>query len=394
MASLRLRENGIWEIQFRDKNKRMRTITLSSKYKERTAQRLQDAVKVLVSKKINDDPTPHKPTQVWVEDASPEIREKLAKFGLWTLPSKHTTQELWDTYLHKQRDKYHKTLKTYIYAKDRFFKFFQPDELIAELTQDKMLEWKQFLLDNGYGEPTVAGTISKAKAVFNWAVRSGMIEKSPLSGVGRGSYRNPKKDRFITIDEYKQLLEACMCQEWRVIITLARIGGLHPCEILNLRWSDIYWEKDRFQVFNSKLAQYEGKYRRVTPIFKKIAIELEKLRAIPGNENQEYVINRYPNREEINLVTQFNRIAMKAGLGRISRPFDNMRATRATEVHNKWGAKKESLWIGHSVKEALDSYLMVTDDDYAIAAGRKVIKLVDKKAEKPEVVSMQQVTSK
>ena len=121
-----------------------------------------------------------------------------------------------------------------------------------------------------------------------------------------------------------------------------------------------------------------------------LAGELEKLRAIPGNEDQEYVINRYPNREEINLVTQFNRIAEKAGIGKISRPFDNMRATRATEVHNKWGAKKESIWIGHSVKEALDSYLMVTDDDYAIAAGKKTIKLVDK----TEVKSTSEVTSK
>ena len=210
-----------------------------------------------------------------------------------------------------------------------------------------------------------------------------------MNGVGRGSYRNAKKDRFITKDEYKQLLKACTCQEWRVIITLARVGGLHPSEILILRWSDIDWNRHRFQVFNFKLEQYEGKYRRETPIFPKLATELEKLRAIPGNENQEFVINRYPDREEINLGTQFARIAKRAGIDKIPRPFDNMRATRATEIHNKYGAKKESFWIGHSAKEAFDSYLMVTDDDFAIAAGKKTIKLVDKTKvnSTPEVAS-------
>jgi len=49
-----------------------------------------------------------------------------------------------------------------------------------------------------------------------------------------------------------------------------------------------------------------------------------------------------------------------------------MRASRATEVHNQYGAKKESLWIGHSEKIAMKFYLMVTDEDYAIAAGKQM----------------------
>ena len=34
-------------------------------------------------------------------------------------------------------------------------------------------------------------------------------------------------------------------------------------------------------------------------------------------------------------------------------------------------SKKESLWIGHSEKIAMKFYLMVTDEDYAIAAGKQ-----------------------
>jgi len=69
-----------------------------------------------------------------------------------------------------------------------------------------------------------------------------------------------------------------------------------------------------------------------------------------------------------NLGTQFARIAKKAGLEKISRPFDNMRASRATEVYAEFGAKNEEAWIGHSKKIAMQHYLMVRKGDYAKAA--------------------------
>ena len=380
-------ENGkfIYEIQFRDEHKRKKTITLSgSKYSEKTAGELREHVEVLIYEKINDSGVPNRRTKRWVENAPLGIRGKLAGIDLYQLPSTHTVKELWDTFLDKYPTDNEETRKTYLYARDRFFSFFkQKNELLTSLTKDLMNEWKCFLLEN-YASATVAGTISKMKAVFNWAKEQRWITESPLTGVGRGSYRNEKKDRFVTREEYHKLLAACPCQEWRVIITLARIGGLHPCEILVLRWSDIDWEKSRFRVFNAKLKQYESKYVRDVPIFEEIAAELKKLRAIPGNENTEYVINRYPDRKS-NLGTQFARIAKKAGIGKIPRPFDNMRATRSTEIHREFGAKKESVWIGHSVKVALESYLMVTDDDYAIAAGKKAIKPVESYPEVTQV---------
>ena len=380
MASLRERKNGTWEIQYRDEYRRRQTITLSgSRYNKRTAEKLQDAVTVLIDKKINRDPTQDRVTKVWVESASLEIREKLARVGLHELPSKYTTKELWDTYLDENGDMHEDTQRTYLYARDRFFLFFKQTELLDELTQDRMKEWRRFLLDGGkYAPATVAGTLSKAKAVFNWAKRQRWIKVSPLDGVGRGSYRNRDKDRFITQEEYRKLLDACPCQEWRVILALARIGGLHPCEILVLRWSDIDRSKHRFRVFNAKLKQHERLYEREVPLFSEVSAELDKLRSVPGNEDQEYVINRYVNRERSNLGTQFARIAKKAGIGTIPRPFDNMRASRSTEIYAEFGAKKESLWIGHSVKVAFENYLMVTDDDFAVAAGKKVIKSVDK----------------
>ena len=137
-----------------------------------------------------------------------------------------------------------------------------------------------------------------------------------------------------------------------------------------LRWTDIGVGKDgkRFRVFSPKLNQHEHLREREVALFPKVLEELDKLRSILGNEGQEFIINRYSNREVINLVQPLTKIAERAGIGRIVRPFDNMRASRSTEIFNKYGAKVESAWIGHSEKIANKCYLMVTDADYDAAA--------------------------
>ena len=62
-------------------------------------------------------------------------------------------------------------------------------------------------------------------------------------------------------------------------------------------------------------------------------------------------------------------MAKRAGLGRIIRPFDNMRMSRSNEVLRRWGEIKESLWIGHSDKVMKKFYAWLDDDDFSEAAG-------------------------
>jgi integrase len=383
MATLRERKNigkeGIWEIQFWDEYRQRKTITLSGrKFKKPTAERLRDAVRVLVNKKINDDPTRHKPTEEWVGNAVPEIREKLARFGLWQKPFKHTVKELWDEFLAKYTFGTDNTRKTYLTARKRFDLFFKPNELITKLTKPRIEEWKASLLATGkLGEPTVAGTIQKAKTVFNWAKEQKWITESPVKGVVEGNYRNPANDREVTQEEYHLLLSACPCQDWRTIITLARIGGMRPCEIMELRWTDIGVgkHKDHFRVFSPKLNRYKHLREREVPLFPEVLEELDRLQAITDG-SREFVINlNNGSREGVNLVQPFTTIAKRAGIGKIVRPFDNMRASRATEVERDYGAMAESLWLGHSMKTAKDFYLFVPEEVSAAAvAGKEVSK--------------------
>lgn len=163
--------------------------------------------------------------------------------------------------------------------------------------------------------------------------------------------------------------------DWRVIIALARYGGLRcPSEVLRLRWEDVNWNRDRFYVRSSKTERYEGKDSRLVPLFPEVCKELEALffHIADTSNPVEFVVNRYRDPERTNLGTQFARIVKMSGIGPIPRPFDNMRASRSTEVYVEFGAYLESEWIGHSSKVAHDHYLQVREEDFERASGRTV----------------------
>ena len=343
------------------------TITLPRRFTKKTAEELMQVVERLRYFRDNPGLTIDKRTLTWIETAPDIIREKLAAKGLIEEQQKHTCQELWDTYLAEKTGIKQTTSDIYDRAQECFFTFFDKDKQISHLKSSDILEWKRHL-QNDLAEATVAAMFAKTKAVFNWAVVKGWLETSPLQGIGGGSYDNEDNDRFIEVEEYHKLLEACPCQEWRVIITLARIGGLRcPSEVLRLQWDAIHWSKNMFKVISPKLEHHKGKGWRYVPLFPEIIRELEALRSTYDGEQPEFVINRYRD-PKTNLGTQFARISKLAGLDKIPRPFDNMRASRATEINAEFDDSIEEAWLGHSKKIARQHYLMVRQGDYARAA--------------------------
>jgi len=375
----------MFEIQFCT-DARRKTIPLGKRYTEKTAKELLEVVEVLLHCRANGVEVPSKKTVGWIKSASDEIQDKLAKAGLIVQPQRKTTGELWVAFRDAKHDIKETTLEGYDHAERRFFSFFGTDEALSELTQVRMEQWKGYLRkespnertgERGLAGTTTAGTIQKAKAVFNWAKAQGWIIESPLDGVGRGSFVNEEHDRFVTMDEYLRLLDVCPCSDWRVIIALARIGGLRcPSEVLRLKWTDINWQHPaRFSVNSTKTARYPGKGSRVVPLFPDLRIELERLFEADSSVGAEFVITRYRDPERTNLGTQFGRIVKMAGIQPIPRPFDNMRASRSSEVYAEYGPFYESKWIGHSRKIAENHYLTVREEDFERAvSGSPVVR--------------------
>ena len=86
--------------------------------------------------------------------------------------------------------------------------------------------------------------------------------------------------------------------------------------------------------------------------------------AAPGTV---YVINRYRN-TNATLRTHLLRIIKRAGLKSWPKLFQNLRATRETELAKKYPIHVVCSWIGNNQLIAAKHYLQVTDDDFEQAA--------------------------
>jgi len=349
-------------------NRRRYTIYLSSRtYRQKTVERFKEMVETLVYYRKNGTHVPDKAVANWLSAAPTELQEKLAKVGLINVTKSRTCLELWDAFMKHKTNVKPRTITLYRQRQMTFFETFSPSEPIEKMTTERLLEWKTTLLTK-YAPTSVAGFVRVAKMVFDWAVDQDWLTKSPLKKIPTGSFVNRDNDRIISMEEYAKLLGACPNQEWRTIIALARIGGLRcASELMQLRWTDVDWLKNRFVVRSPKTEHHEGKDKRVVPLFPELRAELERHFSLVETKGNEFVIEHYQ-KTCWNLNPPFQTIARRAGLGKVVRPFDNMRMTRSNEVERKFGPKKESLWIGHSEKVMVKHYLVMDDNDFAEAA--------------------------
>ena len=153
------------------------------------------------------------------------------------------------------------------------------------------------------------------------------------------------------------VLAVCPDNERRLIFALSRFGVLRcPSETLELRWSDIDWEKGRVVIRESKTKT------RVIPLFEEIRPYL-----VTAFEQAEdgavYVIQRYRSKNA-NLRTQSLRIISKASVASWPRLFHNLRASRETELANEFPIHVVCEWIGNSVDVARKHYLQVTEEHF------------------------------
>ncbi|MDR3198676.1 MAG: phage integrase SAM-like domain-containing protein [Planctomycetaceae bacterium] len=358
-------------------NGHRKTIYIGGKhFDRRTAERLKEVIETLIRYRENGILIPDKNTQVWLETANPAIHEKLAKAGLIKLPEKHTCGELWTEFLKSKTDVKDSTIRIYEATKAKFFEFFSESDKLGSLNLDKFRQWTEYLKENNNAKTSITLYTRQMKTVFNWCRdEKKWVSDNPLAGIGSGTYENHDKDRIITLPEYKAMLKVCPTQEWRVILVLARIGGLRcPSELVPLRWIDFDWERKFFVVRSPKTERYPTGKNRHVPIFPEMVSEIKKLET-ECNKSSEFVINGFrtptgERHEKPALTYQFDQISIGAGLGEIERPFDNMRMSRSNELRRNpnIGTKLESMWLGHSQKVADEHYFYLNRADFKRAA--------------------------
>jgi integrase len=383
VASLhKIKQHGrdVWRISFycRQGEKKVRRMIRIGEMKKTTAEgiarRTQDLADLTFA-----GLSPDSELQAWLAKCSPTLLDKLARAGL--VPRREPVSKVepvvlgsfLDAYIRGRSDLKTQTANNLGQAKAYLIQFFGADRTMASITAGDADDWRRWMSRAkpnglGLGPNTIRRHCGRAKQFFRAAVRRKLISENPFADMRDCEVKaNRERDYFVTREEAAKVLEACPDAEWQLIFALARYGGLRtPSELLSLKWDDIDWERNRFTVRSSKTEHHEAGGIRIVPMFPEIRPYLDAcyFAAAEGAEN---VIVRYRDRNS-NLRTQLERIIKRAGLKPWPKLFQNLRASRATELAKIHPAHVAAEWLGHSRAIAAEHYWRVTDEDYERAA--------------------------
>src|SRR5262249_11380154 len=116
------------------------------------------------------------------------------------------------------------------------------------------------------GPQGAAGSPSQSGVIL--PVRADLIGKNPFEGIKAGSHNDEDRQRFVTVEERRKVLDACPDAQWRLLVALSRYGGLRcPSEHVALTWADVNWEKGKILVRSPKLERRRGGGKRWIPLF-------------------------------------------------------------------------------------------------------------------------------
>ena len=308
----------------------------------------------------------------WLNSLTEEMHAKLSRAGLVEAKGNSTLGPFIDSYMKMRKDVKPATLTVWGHTKRNLVEFFGADRPLRSITPGDAEEWRLHLIGQDLSEATIRKRSGFAKQFFTFAVKKGFVDDNPFADLKSAAMGNPDRFYFVTPEDADAVIEACPDQEWRLIVALARYGGLRcPSEVFALTWDDVDWERNRMRVTSPKTEHHEGKGSRLVPLFPELLPLLQEAweKAEPGTV---HVISRH--RNSANLRTRFRKIIKRAGLTPWPKLFQNLRSTRQTELEESYPSHVVCAWIGNSEQVARKHYLQVTDDHFDRAANPRDVK--------------------
>lgn len=367
MASISNDPNGHRRIQFSNADGERKTLRLG-----KVTRRHAESVKVKVEDLVSANITGHAPrddTSRWLVTLDRKLHDKLAIAGLTQRRHKAKLDDFIEGYLEQRLDVKPGTLKVMEQARRHLVGCLGAGVDIRQVTPADADMYKAYLLGRKCANSTVNKWIGYARHFFEVAKRRGMIEDNPFGHMTGAVKGDPAKCQFVPASDVMKLVEAAPDPQWKLLITLARWGGLRiPSEALALTWADVDFAAKRFIVRSSKTAHHADGGVRVVPMFPELTEYFQRV-FDDAEDGTVHVITRYRD-PAANLRTQLRRYITAAGLIPWPKPWQNLRVSRATELADEYPSHVCAGWLGHSEKIADAFYRQVTDDHFARATAQ------------------------
>jgi integrase len=308
-------------------------------------------------------------TAEWLADLPGVIRKRIENAGLIEPMEQQeclTVQQWFDQYLDSRSDIKKATRTVFNQACKKFTGHVGKSKRLDEITAWDAEAFRSELKSRGLSEAYVRRTCRSIKQFFAAAIRKKLLIENPFAEIKCGNFTNKTRYHFMSREESEQVLANCPDNEWRLIFSLARFGGLRvPSELLTLRWADVDWERERLTIHAVKTEHHSDGGVRQLPMFQEIKPYLLKQfdKAKPG---EEFVITQH-RQTNINLRTQLGRIIKRAGLVQWPKMFQNLRSSRETELAQMFPLHVVTAWLGNTPRVAQEHYLQLRDSDFAKA---------------------------
>ena len=368
------KKRDTWVVQFVDRDNQRQKIRVSGITK-RVAASMRVKIEALIAARAAGYPIDAE-TAHWLNGLSDAFYGRLVKTKLVPQrecdqakqPEACTLGDLLERYMRViAGNRKPNTVRNLQQASKKLVEYFGADRSLESITAGHAFEWKEAMLKS-LAEASVATHVAKAKQVFAYAKDLGLVQTDPFHGVKKGSQKNRERQYFVDRETIQRVIDACPNWQWRLVVALARFGGLRtPSELKGLVWADVDWAGSRILIRATKTEHLDGHATRTIPIFPELRPYLEAAfdAAEPG---QTHVVPMVVKMNSDNLRTQLIRFSEKAGVTRWPKTFQNLRASRRTELEKEHPQHLANNWLGHSGRVAEDHYLMPTEEDYRRAS--------------------------
>ncbi len=369
MAHVSKDRNGSLRLRFNIDPQTQRGFRIG-KVSSKVAQRLCDHVDELVSSLKTGQPVSPATAEA-TSRLLPAFRAKFERAGLLEPQKPQMGLAAFLTaYIDSRGDLKPSTRDNLTQAKVALIEYFGAERELGDITPgdaDEFRLWLQTKRRRPLAANTAKRLCSRAKQFFLHAQRKRLVKESPFADMRRLAVTgNESRRRFIDRPTIDRVLAACPSVDWRLIVVLCRFGGMRPSEACNLRWEHVSFERRRIRIRCEKTEHTEGREWREIPFFPEIVPHLQEAwDAAP--EGAEMVIQKY--RATQNLRMPFQDIVARAGVEVWGKPFQNLRATRETELVREFPLHVVCSWLGNTAAVAKAHYLSVTDTDFEKAAG-------------------------
>jgi integrase len=367
VASISNDPNGRRRIQFFGSCGARKCIRLG-KVPKKEAEEIKRHIELLVHAQFGRTAPPIDTSQ-WVADLNFALALKLSRVGLIDSPASSDVPthrmvrpklaKFLDSYIEGRRGLKPSTVAHLKRCRDQLVRILGAETLLTAITVGDAKRFREGLSET-MAPNTVRRICGRAKQFFQAAIDDEYLVSSPFGKMKDTNVKaNKSRDFEITQEVAAKVLAACPDAEWQLVFALARFGGLRcPSEIFALRWADVDWTASKVTINSPKTG-----VRRM-PLFGELRPYLEAA----FEPESEFVI--VANRSKSNLRTQLTRIIKKAGLKPWPKLFQNLRASRSTELARDFGAFAEAEWLGHSPEVAGEFYVRATEADFARAAAK------------------------